>query len=162
MSGVAHAFPPSANHLLYRKKLLTIWNEFHEIATSSGFLSSYSLETSCHAFGLYWHMLRNRSCIDRLPSPCESIGRNWRNSLKFIVEGLSAQLYRATAFYAVGCRFKTCKDRYIFKMSHWNSLVFDRRAWPSYQKILQHCREEFIINALRLNAHCRSDVSVIK
>ena len=44
---VAHAYHSSGNHLLYLNRLLTIWNELHEIATSIGLLSSHSLDTSC-------------------------------------------------------------------------------------------------------------------
>jgi len=79
--GVAHAYPSSGNHLLYRNRRLTVWNEFHEIATSSDPLSSHSLDTSCHTFGPHWHTLRDRSCVDRLSSPCDSIHRNWRKCL---------------------------------------------------------------------------------
>ena len=45
--GVAHAYPSSGNHLLYRNRLLTIWNEFYGIATSTDLLSSlvYHLST---------------------------------------------------------------------------------------------------------------------
>ena len=76
IGGVAHAYPPSGNHLLYRNRLLTVWNEFDELATSSGLLSSHLLDTSCHTFGPHWHTLRDRLCVDRLSSPCESIRRN--------------------------------------------------------------------------------------
>ena len=31
--GVAHAYPLCANHLLYRNKQLTVWNEFYKMAT---------------------------------------------------------------------------------------------------------------------------------
>ena len=34
------------------------------------------LDTSCHTFGPHWHTLRDRSCVDRLSSPCESVCRN--------------------------------------------------------------------------------------
>ena len=33
IGGVAHAYPSSGNHLLYRNKQLTIWNEFYKMAT---------------------------------------------------------------------------------------------------------------------------------
>ena len=33
IGGVAHAYPLCANHLLYRNKQLTIWNEFYKMAT---------------------------------------------------------------------------------------------------------------------------------
>ena len=74
--GVAHAYPSYGNHLLYRNRRLTVWNEFHEIATSSDLLSSNSLDASCHTFGPHWHTLRDRSCVDRLSLPCESRRRN--------------------------------------------------------------------------------------
>ena len=34
------------------------------------------LDTSCHTFGPHWHTPIDRSCVDRLSSPCESIRRN--------------------------------------------------------------------------------------
>ena len=76
IGGVAHAYPSYGNHLLYRNKLLTLWNEFDELATSSEPMSSHPLDTSCHTFGPHWHTSRDRSCVDRLSSPCESIRRN--------------------------------------------------------------------------------------
>ena len=76
IGGVAHAYPSYGNHLLYRNRQLTVWSEFHEIATSSEPMSSHSLDTSCHTFGPHWHTSRDRSCVDRLSSPCESIRRN--------------------------------------------------------------------------------------
>ena len=47
IGGVAHAYPSSGNHLLYRNRQLTVWNEFHELATSTDLLSSlvYHLST---------------------------------------------------------------------------------------------------------------------
>mgnify|MGYP000002085300 FL=1 len=44
---MAHAYPLCANHLLYRNKQLTIWNEFYEITTLTDLLSSlvYHLST---------------------------------------------------------------------------------------------------------------------
>ncbi len=42
---MAHAHPPSGKYLLYRNRLLTIRNKFHEIATSSDLLSSEPLDT---------------------------------------------------------------------------------------------------------------------
>jgi len=33
IGGVAHAYPSYGNHLLYRNKQLTIWNEFYKMAT---------------------------------------------------------------------------------------------------------------------------------
>ena len=47
IGGVAHTHPLCGNHLLYRNRLLIIWNEFHELATSSDLLSSlvYHLST---------------------------------------------------------------------------------------------------------------------
>jgi hypothetical protein len=68
---VAHAYLSSDNQLLYRNRLLTVWNEFHEIATSSEPLLSHLLGTSCHTFGPHWYTIMDGSCIDRLSSPCE-------------------------------------------------------------------------------------------
>ena len=82
IGGVAHAYPLCGNHLSYRNRLLTIWNEFYEIATLNGLLSPHLLDTFCQTFGQHWHIIMDGSCVDRLSSSCESIRRNLLKYLK--------------------------------------------------------------------------------
>jgi len=76
IEGVVHAYPSSGNHLSYRNKRLTILSEFHEIATSSGLISSHSLDTICYTFGPHLHTSGDKSCVDSLFSPDASRLRN--------------------------------------------------------------------------------------
>ena len=54
----------------------TVQKRFSLRAALKIFLSSHSLDTSCHTFGPHWHTSRPRSCIDRQSLPCVLTRRN--------------------------------------------------------------------------------------